>query len=44
MKRLLVCGACIGSMVAVCIFVIMAIGVELAQREKRCEWREAMAQ
>jgi len=44
MKRLLVCGACVASMLTVVIAVVMAIGIEIVQREKQVHWREAMAQ
>lgn len=34
MKRLLICASCAVSMVAVAVAVVMAIGVELAQKAK----------
>lgn len=36
-KRLLVCGACLATMVAVVVSVAMAIGIELQQRSKQCD-------
>lgn len=44
MKRLLICASCVISMLAVAVAVVMAIGVELAQKAKQDAWREAMAQ
>lgn len=43
MKRLLLYSACVGSVVVVVVAVVMAIGIELVQVEKRRDWREAMA-
>jgi hypothetical protein len=43
MKRLLLCVSCVALMGAVAIAVVMAVGIELAQAEKRREWREGLA-
>lgn len=43
-KRLLICASCAVSMAAVVVAVVMAIGVELAQKAKQDAWREALAQ
>lgn len=34
MTRLIICGACVATIVAVCVAVIMAVGIELVQRAK----------
>jgi hypothetical protein len=44
MKRLLVCGACVASMISVAVAVVFAVGIELCQREKQAHWRERLAQ
>jgi hypothetical protein len=43
-KRLIVCTACIASMLTVAIAVVFAVGIELVQKEKQRDWREAMGQ
>lgn len=37
MRRLVLCGVCIGSIAAVCVAVIMAVGIEIHERAK---WSE----
>jgi hypothetical protein len=44
MKRFLVCTACIASMLTVAIAVVLAVGIELVQREKQHPLWKAMAQ
>ena len=34
MKRLVICGACLSTIVAVCASVAMAIGIELVQKSR----------
>lgn len=44
MRRLLLCTSCVVAMLTVAVSVVMALGIERVQREKRVHWREAIAQ
>lgn len=33
-RRIIICGACVATIVAVCVSVIMAVGIEVVQRAK----------